>query len=95
MDGQLSPEMQELAREMRAKTVIDLSCTPPDAILVDDLLKTNARGIDVIAFFSENEEFRAIFANYDKGRTIKNFTAYVKRPGSLPPARPAVCRTVY
>ena len=93
-DGRLSPEMNALAREVRAQTVLDLSCNPPDLIIADDLVQSKARGIDVVAFFSEDEEFRALFANYERARSRANFTTYVRRPDAQATPRPAVCRTV-
>ncbi|HET6157092.1 MAG TPA: GtrA family protein [Dongiaceae bacterium] len=94
-DGRLSPEMQELAREVRTQTAADLECNPPDVILVDDLRVSKAYGIEAVAFFSEDKEFRAFIANYDKARKLGYFTAYIKHRGWNPAAPPAACRPVY
>ena len=101
VDGQLSPPMQELAREVRAQTVVDLQCHPPEVIIVHDTARSKASGIDIIAFFSQDEEFRRFFANYVTGRVAmhhslnQKFTSYIKRPGWQPAAPAAGCRTVH
>jgi cupin superfamily acireductone dioxygenase involved in methionine salvage len=93
-NGQLSPAIKEFAREVRAQMVEDLTCTPPDVILVDNLRMTEARGLKAIKFFSEDEGFRALFSHYKKTRIWGNFTSYVKDP-RWDPVRPPSCRRIY
>jgi hypothetical protein len=64
-------------------------------------LRSKARGIDAVTFFSQDEEFRRFFANCDKVRTVEDpkihekLTSYVKRPGGQPEAPAVGCRTIY
>lgn len=92
--GELSPELAEMAKLVRRQTVIDLTCNPPDVVIVDNLERSKAAGLDPISFLSVDPEFGTVFANYTKADTIEGFTSYVKEAG-WQPSRPKDCRTIF
>lgn len=92
--GELSPELAEMANLVRRQTVIDLTCNPPDVVIVDNLERSKAAGLDPINFLSVDPEFGTVFANYTKADTIEGFTSYVKEAG-WQPSRPKDCRTIF
>ncbi|ASY70380.1 helix-turn-helix transcriptional regulator [Sinorhizobium fredii] len=94
MTGELSPELTQMANLVRRQTVVDLSCSPPDVIIVDNLERSKASGLDPISFLSEDPAFGAFFANYTKVRSIERFTSYFKAAG-WQPSRPKDCRTIF
>ncbi|QND65896.1 hypothetical protein HB777_19610 [Mesorhizobium loti] len=93
--GRLTPTLEVMAENVRTQTADDLICNPPDMILVDDLSRSKAGTFDLVAFFSENEEFRAIFSHYAKRESAMNFTAYAKQGNWRPENRPSMCRNVF
>jgi hypothetical protein len=99
-NGNLSVPMQELARDVRAQTAADLTCNPPELIIVDDVRQLRANGIDMLAFFAEDDDFRRFFANYEKAETRTvgtdhQFASFVRRQGWQPTAPPAGCRKIH
>ncbi|MEJ6846923.1 GtrA family protein [Sinorhizobium fredii] len=92
--GELSPKLTQMANLVRRQTVVDLSCSPPDVIIVDNLERSKASGLDPISFLSEDPAFGAFFANYTKVRSIERFTSYFKAAG-WQPSRPKDCRTIF
>lgn len=93
--GRLSPDLLLLANRVREQTVEDMVCNPPDLIMVDDMSRSLAAGMDAAAFFSENEDFRKLFAEYAKSGAAETYTAY-KRRGRLPDAAfPERCRMLH
>ena len=97
--GKLSLPMQELAREVRAQTLMDLKCNPPEIIIIHDLPSLRAKGIDTLGFFSQEHEFLQFFANYDSAKTGKlggePVTSFVRRPGWRPSTPAEGCRKIY
>jgi hypothetical protein len=93
--GKLGSEMQQVADRVRTQTVEDIVCNPPDVILVDDLTKSLAAGMDAIAFFSEDEEFRRVFATYARLGAAANYTSYRRHSDLAGLVRPRNCRTLY
>lgn len=93
-NGRLSPALASMAQDVRTDTVNDLSCNPPDLIIVDDLIGTKASGLNAVAFFSEDPDFGALFSHYTKKQVLGNFTSYAKVE-NWKPVRPSLCRTIY
>lgn len=93
--GRLTPTLQAMADKVRTQTADDLMCNPPDVILVDDLSRSKAGAFDLVAFFSENEAFRAIFSHYARRESAANFTAYAKQGNWQPENKPALCRNLF
>jgi len=92
--GELSPDLAEMANLVRRQTVIDLTCNPPDVLIVDNLERSKAAGLDPISFLSVDPTFASVFTNYTKAETIGRFTSYVKMAG-WQPSRPKDCRTIF
>ncbi|NRQ16627.1 GtrA family protein [Ensifer sesbaniae] len=92
--GELSPDLAEMANLVRRQTVIDLTCNPPDVLIVDNLERSKAAGLDPISFLSVDPTFASVFTNYTKAETIGRFTSYVKMAG-WQPSRPTDCRTIF
>jgi putative flippase GtrA len=92
--GHPTPALTRVAAIVQADTVNDILCHPPSLILVDDMSRSQGGPFDLVAFFSENETFRKIFSNYERGAVAGPFTAYVKRDEWNPKA-PVGCRTIY
>ncbi len=92
--GELSPKLTEMAVLVRSQTVFDLNCNPPDIIIVDNLERSKASGLEPISFLSEDRAFGAFFANYTKGPSIERFTSYFKS-AKWQPSQPRDCRTIF
>ena len=92
--GPLSPEVAAMADEVRANTVEDLLCNPPEIIIVDDFGNSRAPGFDILAFFRKNDAFARLFAAYAETRKSGDFTEY-RRQSELPLRPSGECRTVY
>ncbi|MCG5481017.1 MAG: GtrA family protein [Ensifer alkalisoli] len=93
-NGELSPKLAEMANLIRSQTAVDLSCNPPDVIIVDNLERSKASSVEPIGFLSEDQAFDAVFSNYTRDRSIGRFTSYVKAAG-WQPSRPKDCRMIY
>ena len=91
--GELSPKLAEMAQTVRSQTVMDLSCNPPDVIIVDNLERSKASALEPISFLSEDKTFGDFFANYTIGQSVGRSTSYFKMAGWQPP-RSKDCRTI-
>ncbi|WP_245417614.1 hypothetical protein [Aminobacter sp. AP02] len=92
--GQLSSELERLAQDVRQQTVEDFTCNPPEMILVDDFRYSRSPGFDIVDFFSENAEFRQLFAHYDLVRQVDAYASYKKSDAWVPTAS-SHCRTIH
>lgn len=92
--GQLTPELQRLADEVRQQTADDLACNPPDLILVDDFRVSKSPGFDILGFFKENRDFERLFSHYTEERKLVIYTSY-RKSADWQPERPPSCRTIY
>ena len=90
----LSGGLADLADEIRAQTVHDISCNPPRIILVDSFERSLAPGFDIVSFFETSAGFREIFSHYALSGASGLFTSY-RLSGDWTPPRPRDCRTVY
>jgi hypothetical protein len=92
------PKGQSLARladEVRAQTVEDLTCNPPERILVDEETShTWGVPFDYLAFFQASPDFSRFLARYQPGPRFGPVATYdlVDRTGL---ERPAGCRRIY
>ncbi len=92
--GPLQSQVEVMADKVRANTVEDLLCNSPEIILVDDFSHSETPGLDILAFFRQNEMFARLFAAYGETKKSGDFTAY-RRQGDLPSRLSGGCRTVY
>ncbi len=93
-NGKLSPKLADMANLVRKQTVIDLTCNPPDVLIVDNLERSKAAGLDPISFLAVDPAFATVFTKYTRVETIGRFTSYVKVAG-WQPSRPKDCRTIF
>ena len=93
-DGMLSPELAAMADTVRRQTVEDLSCNPPEIILVDDFSPSRYPGFDMLRFFRENKDFKSLFSHYTLDRRSGRYTSYKKSSDWPRPPAPR-CRTIH
>lgn len=86
----LSPELQQIADEIRTQTAIDFLCNPPSIILIDDIIP----GFSYIDFFNKNEYFRQVFLNYKRSGTVETYDIYIK-DDQWNPDKGRGCKTIF
>jgi len=90
----LPENLLRVARDVQRQTAEDLACNPPELILVDDLSTSKSPGFDLVAFFSQDADFAALFAHYSEIGAAGTYTSYRRAQGWMP-ERPADCRAIY
>jgi hypothetical protein len=92
------PALAALADRVRAETVEDLRCNPPQRILVDDARLSGAfRGVpfDYLEFFQADPNFAELFADYRMGPVYGRIAVYDRVGQTRAESRSFACRQIY
>lgn len=89
--GSVPSQIARISNDIRAKTVEDMRCNPPDHILVvSDPLEPR---FDMLEFFRRDAAFATLFAGYDRIERVGHITSYRARLAHRPRAA-AHCRPI-
>jgi hypothetical protein len=94
--GRLSPALQDIADKLRKQLLHDLTCNPPELIIVDNVALSpslDGADFDYLRFFRRNMALAAFLDRYSHTRDHDVFDIF-RKPKVLGVKRPTGCRDI-